>query len=166
MKALITGGAGFIGSHLAERLLRDGHTVIALDNLSTGSMTNLSGLIDNSRFRLVSDDVRNSETMHLLVEQCDVVYHLAAAVGVQLIVDEPVRTIETNIHGSEVVLATPYSPRSGRQQTSNPPHSRRNSIQAFRRSTRIRYGVLILTNRCHLLTTPRAARGRGGLSIS
>ncbi len=105
MKALITGGAGFIGSHLAERLLRDGHTVIALDNLSTGSMTNLSGLIDNSRFRLVSDDVRNSETMHLLVEQCDVVYHLAAAVGVQLIVDEPVRTIETNIHGSEVVLS-------------------------------------------------------------
>lgn len=105
MKALLTGGAGFIGSHLAERLLKDGHEVIALDDLSTGSLSNLQGVLDNPRFRFVLDDVRNAATVHLLVEQCDVVFHLAAAVGVQLIVDRPVRTIETNIHGTEVVLS-------------------------------------------------------------
>ena len=105
MKALLTGGAGFIGSHLAERLLKDGHEVIALDDLSTGSLSNLQGVLDNPRFRFVLDDVRNAATVHLLVEQCDVVFHLAAAVGVQLIVDRPVRTIETNIHGTEVLLS-------------------------------------------------------------
>ena len=104
MKALITGGAGFIGSHLAERLLETGHDVTALDNLSTGSLDNLTGCMDNQHFQFVCDDVRNSETVHILVEKCDVVFHLAAAVGVQLIVDQPVHTIETNIHGSEVVL--------------------------------------------------------------
>lgn len=103
MKALITGGAGFIGSHLGERLINDGNEVVAVDNLSTGSLDNLVNLIDHPNFQLVVDDVRNSETMHLLVERCDVVFHLAAAVGVQLIVDEPVHTIETNIHGTEVV---------------------------------------------------------------
>ncbi len=105
MKALITGGAGFIGSHLSERLLGAGHEVTTLDNLSTGSLSNLDNVISNPNFRFVYDDVRNSETVHLLVEQCDMVFHLAAAVGVQLIVDEPVHTIETNIHGSEVVLS-------------------------------------------------------------
>jgi UDP-glucose 4-epimerase len=105
MKALITGGAGFIGSHLAERLLRTGHQVVALDNLSTGSMTNLAGVVNDARFQFVYDDVRNPHTLHVLVAECDVVFHLAAAVGVQLIVDQPVHTIETNIHGSEVVLA-------------------------------------------------------------
>ncbi|MBN2560823.1 MAG: GDP-mannose 4,6-dehydratase [Phycisphaerae bacterium] len=105
MKALITGGAGFIGSHLAERLLNSGHEVLALDDLSTGSTRNLSGFIDHPKFRFVYDDVRNSDTVHVLVEQTDVVFHLAAAVGVQLIVDRPVHTIETNIHGSEMVLA-------------------------------------------------------------
>ena len=105
MKALITGGAGFIGSHLGERLLETGHEVVALDNLSTGSLANLAGMLDDPRFRLVYDDVRNSDTVHVLVEQCDVVFHLAAAVGVRLIVDQPVHTIETNIHGTEVVLS-------------------------------------------------------------
>ena len=105
MKALITGGAGFIGSHLGERLLDLGHEVVALDNLSTGSLRNLSGFIHHPKFRFVYDDVRQKETVHILVEQCDLIFHLAAAVGVQLIVDQPVRTIETNIHGSEVVLA-------------------------------------------------------------
>ncbi|MGB2986987.1 MAG: GDP-mannose 4,6-dehydratase [Phycisphaerae bacterium] len=105
MKALITGGAGFIGSHLAERFISTGDEVVALDDLSTGSLSNLEGVLDHPRFRFVYDDVRNTETVHLLVEQCDVVFHLAAAVGVQLIVDQPVRTIETNIHGTEVVLA-------------------------------------------------------------
>lgn len=105
MKALITGGAGFIGSHLAERLLQTGHDVVTLDNLSTGSLSNLKGVMDNPRFRFVHDDVRNSETVHVLVEPCDVIFHLAAAVGVQLIVDQPVHTIETNIHGTEVILS-------------------------------------------------------------
>lgn len=104
MKILITGGAGFIGSHLAETLLRDNHEVIAIDDLSTGSLQNIAHLRANPRFRFVYDNVRHCETMHLLIEQCDVIYHLAAAVGVQLIVDRPVHTIETNIHGSEVVL--------------------------------------------------------------
>jgi len=104
VRALVTGGAGFIGSHLCERLLRDGHSVIALDNLSTGSRDNLQACLRNPRFQFVYDNVRNAETMHLLIEKSDVIFHLAAAVGVQLIVDQPVHTIETNIHGSEVVL--------------------------------------------------------------
>jgi UDP-glucose 4-epimerase len=104
MKALITGGAGFIGSHLAEKLLQMGHEVIAVDNLSTGRLQNIAAIQGHPKFRFVYDSVRNSETMHILIEQCDAVFHLAAAVGVQLIVDRPVHTIETNIHGSEVVL--------------------------------------------------------------
>jgi UDP-glucose 4-epimerase len=105
MKALITGGAGFIGSHLAERLLEADHEVSVLDDLSTGRMSNLTGIMSDRRFRFVYGDVRDSTTLHLLIEQCDAVFHLAAAVGVQLIVDRPVRTIETNIHGTEVVLS-------------------------------------------------------------
>ncbi len=104
MKALITGGAGFIGSHLAERFLQTGHEVLAVDDLSTGSLDNLKNIQDNPKFRFVYDNIRNSETMHVLIEQCDMVFHLAAAVGVQMIVDRPVHTIETNIHGTEVVL--------------------------------------------------------------
>ena len=104
-KVLITGGAGFIGSHLAEALLAAGHEVIAIDDLSTGSMDNIRPVLDHPRFQFVYDNVRNTEMMHVLVEKCDCVYHLAAAVGVQLIVDDPVHTIETNIHGSEVVLS-------------------------------------------------------------
>ncbi len=104
MKILITGGAGFIGSHLAEELLSQGEKVTAIDDLSTGSIDNIKHLIDNPNFRFVYDNVRNSEVMHVLIEQCDAIYHLAAAVGVQLIVDRPVHTIETNIHGTEVVL--------------------------------------------------------------
>jgi UDP-glucose 4-epimerase len=104
MKALITGGAGFIGSHLTEKLLRIGHEVIVIDDLSTGSLNNIEVIQGHPKFRFVYDTVRNSETMHILIEQCDVIFHLAAAVGVQLIVDKPVHTIETNIHGTEVVL--------------------------------------------------------------
>ena len=104
MKTLITGGAGFIGSHLAEKLLSDGHEVIIIDDLSTGSMSNIAHIADSDRVQFVLGDVRNAGTMNVLVEKCDMVFHMAAAVGVQLIVDEPVRTIETNIHGTEVVL--------------------------------------------------------------
>lgn len=104
MKALITGGAGFIGSHLTEKLINTGHEVIAVDDLSTGTVDNLQAVGNNPKFKFVYNSVRNSETMHILIEQCDMVFHLAAAVGVQMIVDRPVHTIETNIHGSEVVL--------------------------------------------------------------
>ncbi len=106
MKALITGGAGFIGSHLAERLLKDGHTVAVIDNLSTGSLKNIEGFKNHSSFDFVEGDIRNTELMEPLTEQCDMVYHLAAAVGVKLIADRPVHTIETNIGGTEVVLET------------------------------------------------------------
>lgn len=106
MKALITGGAGFIGSHLAERLLADGSKVIAIDNLSTGSLKNIEVFKANPDFDFVEGDVRNTELMETLVERSDVVFHLAAAVGVQLIADKPVHTIETNISGTEVVLET------------------------------------------------------------
>jgi UDP-glucose 4-epimerase len=104
MKALITGGAGFIGSHLVERLLRDGDKVAVIDNLSTGSLKNVESYKGNSNFDFVEGDIRNVELMEPMVEQSDVVFHLAAAVGVQLIADDPVHTIETNIGGTEVVL--------------------------------------------------------------
>ncbi len=104
MKALVTGGAGFIGSHLAERLLKDGHQVTVIDNLSTGSLNNIEDFKENPGFDFVEGDIRNAQMMHALAEQCDVVFHLAAAVGVKLIADRPVHTIETNIGGTEVVL--------------------------------------------------------------
>lgn len=103
-RILVTGGAGFIGSHLIERLLDRGDHVVAVDDLSTGNLRNLSAVIDHSNFRFVQEDVRDEGTMNVLIEQADAVFHLAAAVGVQLIVDQPVHTIETNIHGTEVVL--------------------------------------------------------------
>jgi UDP-glucose 4-epimerase len=104
MRVLITGGAGFIGSHLAQRLLDDGHSVVLVDDLSTGRMENIAHLADHPNVQFVRESVRNASTMVSLVDRCDIIYHLAAAVGVQLIVDQPVHTIETNIHGSEVVL--------------------------------------------------------------
>jgi len=104
MNVLITGGAGFIGSHLAEKMLALGHSVTAVDDLSTGSLDNLVNVRGQANFRFVRETVLNETTMAALVDHCDVIFHLAAAVGVQLIVDRPVHTIETNIHGSEVVL--------------------------------------------------------------
>ncbi len=104
MRALITGGAGFVGSHLAERLLADGHEVFVLDNLSTGSMDNIVHLKDHRKFHYTIDDVTNEGVLAELIDQADVVFHLAAAVGVKLIVEAPVHTIETNVHGTEVVL--------------------------------------------------------------
>jgi len=104
VKALITGGAGFIGSHLAERLLKDGHEVLVLDNLSTGSIDNIVHLKQVPGFSYVIDTVTNAPLLAEMIDACDVVYHLAAAVGVKLIVEQPVHTIETNVHGTEVVL--------------------------------------------------------------
>jgi UDP-glucose 4-epimerase len=104
MKALLTGGAGFVGSHLAERLLDDGHQVIVIDDLSTGSMDNIVHLKGRPGFEYVIATIMNSSLTAELVDRADVVFHLAAAVGVKLIVEAPVRTIETNVHGTEVVL--------------------------------------------------------------
>ena len=103
-KALITGGAGFIGSHLAERLLDDGWEVWALDDLSTGSLRNVEHLRERPAFHLVVDSVLQSHVVNELVYKCDVVYHLAAAVGVRLIVEQPVQTLVTNLRGTEIVL--------------------------------------------------------------
>ncbi len=101
---LITGGGGFIGSHLAERLVLDGHHVVVLDDLSTGRPQNLAGLRGNPNYQLVRDSVENEGTVGTLMAGCDEVFHLASAVGVKLVAEEPVRTIRTTIHGTEVVL--------------------------------------------------------------
>jgi UDP-glucose 4-epimerase len=104
VKALVTGGAGFIGSHLSELLLADGWEVWALDDLSTGSLANVEHLRDRAEFHLVVDTVLSRTVVNELVNKVDVVYHLAAAVGPRLIVEQPVHTIVTNLEGSEIVL--------------------------------------------------------------
>src|SRR5580704_4409149 len=104
MRALITGGAGFVGSHLAEELLRRGDEVVILDDLSTGSIENLDHLREKPGFRYVIDSVMNRPLLAELVDQCGIIFHLAAAVGVRLIVESPVRTIETNVRATELVL--------------------------------------------------------------
>ena len=104
MRALITGGAGFIGSHLAEALLDSGHGVLVIDNLSTGSMDNIAHLKGRPDFEYHIDTVENEPLLAELIDRAHVVFHFAAAVGVKLIVEQPVHTIETNVHGTEVVL--------------------------------------------------------------
>ena len=102
--ALITGGAGFIGSHLADELLRQGYVVSVIDDLSTGSIENIEHLKGHERFSYVIDTIFNRPLMTELVDKADVVFHMAAAVGVRLIVEAPVRTITTNVKGTEIVL--------------------------------------------------------------
>jgi UDP-glucose 4-epimerase len=104
MRYLITGGAGFIGSHLSETLLGQGAEVFILDDLSTGSVENIRHLKTNGRFHYFFDSIQNKQLLAELVDESDVVVHLAAAVGVRLIVESPVRTLETNIHGTQSVL--------------------------------------------------------------
>jgi len=104
MKALITGGAGFIGSYLAERLVKDGNKVVVVDNLSTGSLKNIESLKGEAGFDFVRGDIRDAKLMESLARRCEVIFHLAAAVGVKLIADNPVHTIETNVDGTERVL--------------------------------------------------------------
>ena len=105
MRVLITGGAGFIGSHLCDAYLQRGDEVFVIDDLSTGSIENIRHLKDNPRFHYTIENMHNQPVTAELVDQCDVIFHLAAAVGVKLIVESPVRTIETNVHGTEVVLS-------------------------------------------------------------
>ena len=104
MRVLITGGAGFVGSHLSEALLERGDEVFILDNLSTGSFDNIVHLKTHPKFHYTLDSVTNEPVVAELVDRCDIVVHLAAAVGVKLIVEQPVHTIETNVHGTEVIL--------------------------------------------------------------
>lgn len=104
MRALLTGGAGFVGSHLSEALLHRGYKVQVLDDLSTGSIDNIAHLKERRGFEYVIDTVMNERLTAELIDRADVIFHLAAAVGVKLIVEAPVRTIETNVHGTEVVL--------------------------------------------------------------
>ena len=104
MRYLITGGAGFIGSHLAERLLDRGDRVVLLDNLSTGSMDNIRHLKSSERMEYHLDNIENRQLVAELVDDADVVVHLAAAVGVKLIVESPVKTIETNVNGTQLIL--------------------------------------------------------------
>ena len=105
MRVLITGGAGFIGSHLSDACLQRGDEVFIIDDLSTGSIENIRHLKNNPRFHYTIESVHNHPVTAELVDQCDVIFHLAAAVGVKLIVESPVRTIETNVRGTEVILA-------------------------------------------------------------
>src|SRR5215212_2410527 len=104
MRVLITGGSGFVGSHLSEALLERGDEVFILDNLSTGSIDNVVHLKNHPKFHYTIDTVANEPVLAELIDRCDIVVHLAAAVGVKLIVEQPVHTIETNVHGTEVVL--------------------------------------------------------------
>ncbi len=104
MRVLITGGAGFIGSHLAERHLAMGDHVSIIDNLSTSVITNVQHLESNERFSCKIDDILNTEVMRTLIDDCDLIYHLAAAVGVEYILQNPLQTLTTNIRGTEIVL--------------------------------------------------------------
>lgn len=106
MRALITGGAGFIGSHMAEMLLAAGHEVQIIDNLHSGQLKNLAGIIDHPKLRVAIEDIRNVIVMDRLVSECDLIYHMAAAVGVFNIVSSPIDTIEINVGGTENVLKT------------------------------------------------------------
>ncbi|MGB7337940.1 MAG: GDP-mannose 4,6-dehydratase [Phototrophicaceae bacterium] len=102
--ALITGGAGFIGSHLTDYLLKKDYQVTIIDDLSTGRLDNIKQQKDNPNFRFVIEDIRNIHTTDRFVSECDVIFHMAAAVGVQKIIEEPINTIETNIGGTEILL--------------------------------------------------------------
>jgi UDP-glucose 4-epimerase len=108
MKALVTGGAGYVGSNLVDRLMERGDEVCVIDNLSTGSIQNVAHHLGAPRFRLINDDIVHSHSMEAIIADCDVIYHLAAVVGVKHIVDDPLTTILTNVRGTENVLLLAY----------------------------------------------------------
>ena len=105
-RVLITGGAGFVGSHLAERLLASGYQVTVIDDLSTGRLRNIERMIAHANFSYAVEDIRNIHVIDRLVSECDIIFHLAAAVGVRNIIDQPINTIEVNIGGTEMILKT------------------------------------------------------------
>jgi UDP-glucose 4-epimerase len=131
MNVLITGGAGFIGSHLADRLIAGGHDVLVLDDLSTGQMANLSSLVGHKRFHYRIGSVTDLPLVSEMVDLADVTVHLAAAVGVRLIVERPVHTIETNVHGTETILAS-----AAKKQR---PVIVASTSEVYGKSTRIRF---------------------------
>src|SRR5215210_2773254 len=104
MNILITGGAGFVGSHLADKLFNEGHEITVIDDLSTGRYSNVAHLEGEKNFRLIIDTILNERLMEELIRESDRVYHMASAVGVKLIMEQPVRTIETIFRGTDVVL--------------------------------------------------------------
>lgn len=106
LRALVTGGAGFIGSHLSRRLLDLGYQVTTIDNLSTGQLSNLTAFQHHENYRFVIEDIRHEMVMDRLVSECDIIFHLAAAVGVKHIIEHPIETLQTNILGTEIVLKT------------------------------------------------------------
>lgn len=106
IRALITGGAGFVGSHLAERLLSSGYQVTVIDNLSTGQLRNIRCMMPDPHFSYAVEDIRNIHVIDRLVSECDIIFHLAAAVGVRNIINRPINTIEVNIGGTEMILKT------------------------------------------------------------
>ena len=105
-RALITGGAGFVGSHLAQRLLSGGYQVTVIDNLATGRLSNIEASMSHPNFSYAVEDIRNIHVIDRLVSECDIIFHLAAAVGVRNIIDQPINTIEVNIGGTEMILKT------------------------------------------------------------
>lgn len=108
MKVLITGGAGYIGSNLADRLVTEGHEVYVVDNLSVGKIDNIRHLLDRGRFHFVNDSILNEVSMRRVVQQVDLIYHLAAVVGVKYVIEDPLSSIQTNVRGTEVVLELAY----------------------------------------------------------
>ncbi|TQN28771.1 UDP-glucose 4-epimerase [Haloactinospora alba] len=112
MKALVTGGAGFIGSHLCDYLVTHGHSVVALDDLSTGHVSNIAHLTDDPAFSMVQGSILDADLVRELVAECDSVFHLAAAVGVHTIVDQPLRSLRTNLHGTENVIEAAAAQRA------------------------------------------------------
>ena len=140
MHTLITGGAGFIGSHLTERLLAEGNRVTIVDDFSTGRPRNVDHLLDDGRCTLIENTIRDDALMDRLIGECDRVFHLAAAVGVNLIVERPVHTIETNIHGSEVVLSAAAKHRRTILLTSTSEVYGKASRTPFREDDDVVYG--------------------------
>ena len=115
MKVLITGGAGFVGSHLSEKLLAQKNKVVVIDNLSTGDMRNIKHIKDDKNFECYADTIMNTKLINKLVKECSVIYHLAAAVGVKYIIDNPLESIKTNVAGTEIILE--YANKFGKKKT-------------------------------------------------